>query len=133
MKNLLLITSLFLTLNLKAGEIGSGCPEGTHEEIIFNDCRPSANHFCALWYSKIECVPDPMACTMDLNPWGNSSSCDCGDKYVWNEVFGICQIKREFPCTRDYNQWGFPSNCGCYEGYSYDPTVGQCKPGILQN
>ena len=66
--------------------------------------------------------------TLDLNPWGNSSNCDCGKDYFWNEVLGLCQLKREFPCTRDINQWGFPSHCGCYEGYSYDPKEGNCKP-----
>lgn len=78
--------------------------------------------------SKADGIPDPMACTSDLNPWGNSSNCDCGTDYFWNEVLGLCQLKREFPCTRDINEWGFPSKCGCYEGYSYDQREGKCKP-----
>jgi hypothetical protein len=73
-------------------------------------------------------IPDPMACTLDINPWGHPSNCDCGPNYVWNEVMGRCDLKREFPCTRDINEWGHPSHCGCYEGYSYDSREGICKP-----
>ncbi len=73
-------------------------------------------------------LPDPMACTMDLNQWGHSSNCDCGEDYFWNQVLGVCQIKRPLPCTRDYNEWGNPSHCECYEGYEYDQVIGNCNP-----
>jgi len=127
--NNILLTGLFLALNLSAGEPSSNCPEGTREEIIYNDCVPSADTFCAAWYSRIECIPEPIICTMDLNPWGHSSRCNCGENYNWNEVLGLCQLNREFPCTRDINQWGFASRCGCYPGYTYDQTTGKCRAG----
>jgi hypothetical protein len=95
--------------------------------ILFISLMVSIYSYASLG-PKVEGTPDPMACTLDINPWGHPSSCDCGTEYNWNEVLGLCQLNRQFPCTRDINQWGFPSHCGCYEGYSYDPKEGNCKP-----
>lgn len=84
-------------------------------------------------------------CTMDLNQWGHSSRCDCGEGQVYNPKNGRCgtrvlRVGKPLPlpdvsddkprfvrCTKDRNRWGHSSVCHCsLPGYEYDQRVGRC-------
>ena len=78
-----------------------------------------------------------MACTMDINVWGNSSSCLCSEKLVYSEVTGECMTSSEFDalgrqgiypqvCTKDIGLWASPSHCLCPDDRTYSEESGSC-------
>lgn len=69
-----------------------------------------------------------IACTLDLNPWGHASYCQCPEDTTYSPVSGECLPHTVQPdlCTKDINPWGNPSRCRCDQGYRYQPRDGDC-------
>ncbi|MDJ0702381.1 MAG: hypothetical protein QNJ46_03795 [Leptolyngbyaceae cyanobacterium MO_188.B28] len=95
-------------------------------------------------------IPEDI-CTLDLNPCGNSSICNCPDGYGYDANVGFCLIddidqatSRGFDdrsvksscsfqaqplptiCTKDINPLGYPSSCACPGNSEYNELFGQC-------
>lgn len=95
------------------------------------------------------CLVRPVgACTMDLNPCGNSSVCSCPEGYDYNASAGLCIVNNRGLadrlsgpeaslsgscisgpagyCTRDINACGNPGFCQCQPGQTYNAQAGVC-------
>lgn len=77
-------------------------------------------------------------CSLDLNQWGHSSNCDCGESSRYDQKLGKCipkkvtEVKPDKPqtlrCTKDRNRWGHSSNCQCSsDKQRYNQQSGKCE------
>lgn len=100
-------------------------------------------------FAAPECVIDPApdaVCTMDVNPCGHASICNCPGGYDYDAALGKCVLETDGvadatfvpvddsecvkpatgECTRDINACGQPSSCGCEEGFVWNSAIGMC-------
>ncbi len=99
-------------------------------------------------------IGPPGICTMDLNPCGHPSSCQCPVGYAYHPAAGKCLLQlptdrsavhvhmdadhcvREPPddaiCTKDINDCGNATHCDCDEGFTWNPAADKCLGNLAR-